>query len=110
MYILYIIGVKTNRHYQEDLSSATSLISNKVLVDFYSFICRVEIKGKNHKTESTENFSSWKNEESAYEHIELRMEKVEFVRIPGMVKDKDIFAIEAPSTILEVFSHSICQL
>lgn len=59
------------------------------------FCERVEIKGSDRRTERAESFSSWKNKENAWEQIEFRAEKMGLIRLYRLVKDVDLFAVEA---------------
>jgi hypothetical protein len=59
------------------------------------FCDKVEIKDGGRKTERAVVFSSWKKKENAWEQIESRAEKMGLVRLHRLVKDKDLFAVEA---------------
>ena len=59
------------------------------------FCEKVEIKDADRKKERAEKFSSWKNKENAWEHIESRAEKMGLFRLHRLVKNTDLFAVEA---------------
>ena len=59
------------------------------------FCDKLEVKGGDRKTERTEYFSYWKNKENAWQHIESRAEKMGLDRLHRLVKNKDLFAVEA---------------
>ena len=58
------------------------------------FCDQIEIKVKR-KTVRPEFFSSFKNKENAWEHIELRAEKLGLTRLHRQVKNQDLFACGA---------------
>ena len=68
------------------------LVSSSLLSAF--FFEKKEVK-VDRKTERAECFPSWKNRENAWEHVATRAQKMGMDRLHRLVKDVDLFAVEA---------------
>ena len=77
-------------HSPRKLSSAGPIFPPECI-----FCEKVVIKDGKRKTERAERFTSYKNKDNAWEHIESRAKKMGLDRLHRQVKDQDLFACEA---------------